>query len=352
MSDEIRRGLIVGKFWPPHIGHLQLIDHLRDQCDKIFIVVCSTKLQTPSGARRALWIQAVVPEAEIIVVEDFCAFHHPNPCFPRCTAAWARRVEELNIGRIAIVASSESYGPSFAKEFGARHVTIDRFEGKGISSTAIREDLSGRWHDLPRAVRSGLFRKIVVLGAESTGTTTLAMDLGRHLNSPVAAEAGRTISWVLFAEQNNMESIVWTDKDFWEIVDHQIALEHRALGEFADLTPSRYGPWLVCDTDSLATIAWWERYAQTPVGDLSQFAKVRLADLYVLTSPEGVGFDDSDPLRDGKDVRAGMHERFRQLVKDSGRPWVEVVGSPEERVKLVLTAIEKHEIAFPRWVHH
>jgi hypothetical protein len=113
-----------------------------------------------------------------------------------CTPKWAARTRELINVQITHVFTSEEYGDNFAAEIGATHVSID--EGRmsfPISGTEVRKDVSQHWLNLPRIVRQGLFRKIAVIGSESTGTTTLALDLAKDLGAPCAPEAGRTISW-------------------------------------------------------------------------------------------------------------------------------------------------------------
>ena len=62
--------------------------------------------------------------------------------------------------------------------------------------------------------------------------------------------------------------------------------------------------------------------------------------------------DDSDPLRDGAAIRQGMHERLRELVAASGRPFIEVRGAAADRVAQVVDALEQFERDTPRWVHH
>lgn len=52
--------------------------------------------------------------------------------------------------------------------------------GVRVSGTAVRADLVGRWGLLPVPVRLGLATRVVVVGAESTGTSTLAADLYDH----------------------------------------------------------------------------------------------------------------------------------------------------------------------------
>jgi len=351
VSRSRHKGLVVGKFWPPHQGHIRLIEQLSNECDQVFVVVCSTPSQIPNGETRAMWMQSCLPHAEVILVDDFCSPHYPKPCRRDCSPRWASRVQELGIGPISVVATAETYGPPFAEELGARLLYVDREAGTPLSSSMIRSDLRRMWTALPSPVREGLHRKVVVLGAESTGTTTLAQDLSSRIGCPVTAEAGRTMSWVLFAESNTMDGIIWTEQHFWRIVNAQITLEHQAVSRNIDESPSHLGPWLVCDTDTLATVAWWERYLSVSARTLEGFASSRLADLYLVTSPDGIEFDSSDPLRDGISVRTAMHRRFLDLVRASGRPWVELSGPREVRLAQAEHALEEFEARNPRWVH-
>ena len=349
----MRTGLAVGKFWPPHSGHSFLIECVAERCDRMVVVVCATPSQVPNGGERAIWLQALFPRAEVVVVDDACAAHHPDPCSETCSGVWAARIADLGVGTIDLVGTSESYGERFARLMGAEHLSVDPDRVRvRVSSTDVRRDLSGSWHQLPRVVKVGLTRRVVIVGAESTGTSTLARDLAEALESPCTAEAGRTVSWELFARAgNDMGNITWTEEIFWDIVNKQIALEQHAYEQAIRRVPGGLGPWIVCDTDTLATIAWWERYLGTESGSLQRFASVRPADLYLLTDPVGVQFDDADPLRDGAAIRSGMHERFARLLEASDRPWRLVSGSPTERLEIAVRAVEEHEGRHPRWVH-
>jgi len=48
------------------------------------------------------------------------------------------------------------------------------------SGTAVRQDLVPQWDMLSPAVRAGLAMRVVVVGAESAGTTTLSRELVPH----------------------------------------------------------------------------------------------------------------------------------------------------------------------------
>jgi HTH-type transcriptional repressor of NAD biosynthesis genes len=58
-------------------------------------------------------------------------------------------------------------------------------------------------------------------------------------------------------------------------------------------------------------------------------AEGRRADLYLLTGDE-IPFVQ-DGLRDGEDVRHGMHEAFARELEESGRAWALMRGTPEDR---------------------
>ena len=100
-------------------------------------------------------------------------------------------------------------------------------------------------------------RRVVVIGAESTGTTTLAEALTAHLGLPTVPEFGREWSQV---RPGGFEA-PWHTAEFDLIAREQARLEDDAAAR----TPV---PLLVCDTDVLATAVWHERYVghRSPVG--------------------------------------------------------------------------------------
>ena len=49
------RGLLIGKFLPPHQGHRQLIDFARSFCDQVTVLVCSLAAEPIPGDLRCAW---------------------------------------------------------------------------------------------------------------------------------------------------------------------------------------------------------------------------------------------------------------------------------------------------------
>jgi len=168
-------------------------------------------------------------------------------------------------------------------------------------------------------------RRIVVLGSESTGSTTLAQDLAEHLGVPWVPEFLREYADRKAADAGSIWDIRWTPEDFDAVADGQAALEAEALAGAADL--------VVCDNDLLAVAIWHRRYLDTPAPHL--LARVTPPDLYVLTTPDGVPFVQ-DGLRDGEHVRGPMTEWFRAALADQPAPWIEAVADRRARVDQVV----------------
>lgn len=176
--------------------------------------------------------------------------------------------------------------------------------------------------------------RVVLLGAESTGTTSLTGALADHLHVPCTYEFLRDICERKAADNGgSFFDVVWATEDFDEVADGQDALEDAVVAAH-DGTPDC----VVCDTDALATALWHRRYlGDAPTRFTARAAAARPL-LYVLTSPEGVAFEQ-DGWRDGEHVRAEMHEWFREALDGQDAPWIEVVGSPEARLARTVEAL-------------
>lgn len=173
---------------------------------------------------------------------------------------------------------------------------------------------------LAPCVLAWFVNRVCVLGAESTGTTTLCQDLAGHYGCDWVPEYGRQFC----AERSG--DIGWSTMDFEHIARRQLSDEAAAAREAAR-AGSRL---LVCDTDALATAVWHERYLATRSAAVERMAAGRSYALYILTGDD-IPFVQ-DGTRDGEHVRGWMTARFRQALAAQDTPWIEVRGSRAERV--------------------
>ena len=179
------RGVVIGKFYPPHRGHLHLIRAALAGADEVTVIVCERADQTLPGALRAAWLREMAPQARVIVVEDALPADDSR--------AWAAYTREVLGYAPDLVFTSETYGDDYARFLGARHVLVDlERRAVPVSATMIRRDPLAHGEHLEPCVRAHFVRRVCVLGAESSGTTTLARDLAAHYRTAWVQEFGRS----------------------------------------------------------------------------------------------------------------------------------------------------------------
>lgn len=342
---EFGHGLIVGKFYPPHVGHLELIEDAARRCERVSVVIAGNQREAIGLADRVRWVaweSARWPHVRVIGTVDEHRIDYEDPeVWNQHETVFRDAAAEIAPGvQVDVVFTGEDYGDELARRFDAAHVRHHR-ASDGPSGTRLRADLRGHWRDLIPAARIDLAARIIVVGAESTGTTTLAHDLGCALEAGFVAEYGRAWSAAKLAGARQaahqdgapapwMDSLAWASEEFNVIAARQTA----AIDDACLETPT-----VVADTDALATSIWHERYIGGPRAAALELARARRPDLYILTSPDGVRFDQ-DGLRDGEQFRNAMHERFIRELENSGVSWVLVSGSRDQRVSAAMAACE------------
>ncbi|MCB9063788.1 MAG: ATP-binding protein [Chitinophagales bacterium] len=169
-------------------------------------------------------------------------------------------------------------------------------------------------------------KKIVVIGPESTGKSTLSDAMANELKTVWVKEYARQyLEWL---------GKDYTEEDLIEIAKGQLASEDESVNAASE--------YLVCDTD-LHVIKVWSnaKYGRCDKWILEQIAE-RKYDLYLLTYID-VEWQD-DPLREHPkpEERSYFYNLYRDIVQNSGVPWVDVRGAHEERLKIAMDAIDEH----------
>lgn len=318
---KFAHGLVVGKFWPLHAGHSHLIDTALERCAHVTVQLLAHPKEDIPIETRAAWIREVHPRAHLVCAVDDTPVDFDDP------AIWdlhMRVIKGLLDRPVDAVFTSDEYGAELARRLEACWVQVDPGRREiAISGTAVRADPEAYWSLLHPTVRSFYVRRIVVTGAESTGTTTLAQRLAAHFGCPWVPEYGRVWS----ETRQGGVTAPWTTREFVEIAITQNAHEDEA----ARATPNR---WLVCDTDALATTLWHERYMGTQSSEVLAIAERQTPPFARILTGDEIPFVQ-DGLRDGEHIRNIMQAKFRQALASAqarGVPWIEVRGSIEERL--------------------
>jgi HTH-type transcriptional repressor of NAD biosynthesis genes len=309
------RGLVIGKFYPPHRGHKLLIDTALAQVDRLDVLVCVRSEQTISGDLRTRWLREMCPAACVRPIDD--------PGEDDNSEFWAQYTLRI-LGRAPdVVFSSEDYGEAYARFLGCRHVMVDR-ERKcaPISASEIRAAPFPHWEYLEPGVRAYFAKRISVVGAESTAKTTLAGDLARHYQTVWVPEYGREYCENLQAAGVDLWTYKWRSSEFAAIARKQQEMEDE-LARAANRI-------LICDTDVLATGIWHERYLEIRSPEVEAMVAARPHHLYLLTDCDLPFVQDG--LRDGETIRQWMTRRFEEVLTEQCLPWVKISGSGDQRL--------------------
>lgn len=300
-------GVIASKCLPLHRGHEHLINTARRQCQRVTVMVIWGEGQYPDGATRAAWVKKTFPDVTVKLVADI--FVDDND--PEDSRLWAVYTKEILEGdTFDVVFTSEPYGKWWADLMGVASVQVDtRRSLVPISGTKIREDPYLHWQYINNEAKLTYLRRVLVVGAESTGKTTLCTTLANRYGTFFVPEYGR-----LYVEQfPDFESLTSEQKRviFGHIVNRQPELE-RAIERDARL---------VCfyDTDLYTTGLWYEQWQPDRIGDRLHKTILQAAkendryDLVLLSSDSGTDWRDDGYRDQTNDVRESFTNRLSTM---------------------------------------
>lgn len=310
--------VVIGKFLPPHRGHQLLVDTALAASEQVAVIVCGKPTDPIPPELRGAWLRELHPAAHVKVIDDRYD-ENDSRVWAENTVRWLGRAPDA-------VFTSEAYGDRYAALMGAIHVSVDPPRQRvPVSGTAVRADPFAHWEHLDPVVRAWFAKRVCVLGAESTGTTTLARDLARCFGTVWVEEYGREYS----ARKQAAGERTWDTAEFSAIAREQARREDEAARQ-ADRI-------LICDTNAFATTLWHRRYVGGVNPALDAIARATRCDLYLLTGDE-IPFVQ-DGLRDGEHVRHEMHGWFVDALNRQPVPWRLLRGSPDERLRAARAAV-------------
>jgi len=174
-------------------------------------------------------------------------------------------------------------------------------------------------------------RKIVVIGPESTGKSSLCEQLALHFHTSWCPEYAREY---LLAHGNK-----YSFDDLLTIAKGQVELEDRSIQYFVkERTDSSM---LFIDTDQYVMKVWCEFvFDRCHQWILDQIVS-RKYDLYLLCSTDLPWVKDA--LREYPDLesRERLFHIYRDIMINQGTPWVEIRGDYDQRLKIAIEAVHK-----------
>lgn len=228
--------LVIGKCLPPHRGHLALVRFARTWASRVTVLVEQRPDEAVPVDTRARWLAEAVADPAVSVQPLYGDHPQRPPDDPAAVPGFWRYWQQLlhrQAGAVDAVVSGDDYGARLAQDLGAAWVPFDR-SVLPISATLVKADPWRQWDWLIAPAQHALLRRLVVVGAESTGKTTLAQHLARtaspatvaipeyaaHWLARVPTPAFHGKHWDMFAHGQEATRAVWAPHaDRWVVED-------------------------------------------------------------------------------------------------------------------------------------
>ncbi len=213
-----------------------MINFALTQCDFLTVLVCCSDKENISDAIRSTWIKNTLKNKKNLEVRTFNYLESELPNTSESSESVSKLWAEIfkkQFPDYSLLITSEEYGNFVSAFMNIKHIPFDMPRKLfPVSATAVRNNIFTNWNYLPNIVKPYFAIKVVILGTESTGKTSLTEKLTKHFNCSYVLEVGREI----IANSNSF--------NFNEL--HTVATEHAKRIDHSVIGNS---PLVILDTD-------------------------------------------------------------------------------------------------------
>ncbi|MRH43340.1 multifunctional transcriptional regulator/nicotinamide-nucleotide adenylyltransferase/ribosylnicotinamide kinase NadR [Aquibacillus halophilus] len=331
-------GFIGGKFLPLHLGHVYAIIYASAMVDELYIVLShskqrdkelcdDTKMNYVPDYIRLRWLSKLtkdMPHVKVIPIED----DYGNDDYD-----WREgsQLIKKKIGKpIDYVFSSEpSYKDIFAELYpDSKHILIDpNRKHVNISASKIRaEGIFHNWNFIPDIIKPYFVKRVVVVGTESCGKSTLVRNLAKIYNTAYVAEYGRTVY-----EELGCDGII-TEEDYQQIAYGHKMEEIKAIESANKL--------LFIDTEAIVTQFYSNLYNNEHQTVLDEIAKLQDYDLWIFLEPDVKWVHDGLRKHGTEVERLKNNNHLKTLLDKQNIQYKILKGNYEKRLKGAMELIE------------
>ncbi len=262
-QQEKNIGVVFGKFYPLHTGHIYLIQRACSQVDELHIILChdeprdkelfvnSSMSQQPTVSDRLRWLLQTFKYQKNIHIHLFD--EQGIEPYPHGWELWSEAMKaflkDKNIRPSYIYSGEVNDVERYKKYLGIETHLIDPERSfMNIRGHQIRQAPFKYWEYIPTEVKPFFVRKVAILGGESSGKSTLVNKLANIFNTTSAWEFGR--DYVFSHLGGDEMALQYSDYD-------KIALGHAQYIDFAVKYANKVA---FIDTDFITTQAFCKRY--------------------------------------------------------------------------------------------
>lgn len=332
MEKRYKHAVVIGKFMPLHKGHMHMIEQAALNSNVVTVLVCSLQSEPIPGILRFSWMKQEFPLLDVRHIwADLPQYPEEHEDF---WSIWCKVIRDNTSEDLDVIFSSEDYGDTLGDKLNISSVIVDKSRTHvPISGTKIRNDVYKNFKYLSDAAKPYHVRKVVILGPESCGKTTLAQRLSEEINCPWVPEYGR--EYVDNFEQKYLsQNQEFSTLDISHIAAGQMLAEEKAAKNSNSL--------IICDTDLITTQIWSEIYLGYCPDWIINESMNRKYDLYLVCPPNIPWVDDG--TREMSDRRIWHYNRILEELSKRKIDYEVVVPSDlEERVKYSLQSIKFYE---------
>jgi HTH-type transcriptional regulator, transcriptional repressor of NAD biosynthesis genes len=314
-------GLIIGKFYPMHNGHMDMIKFAADFMERMnqfnkndaeLYVLSYAKSTDKLLFERQHFMEVLMYQIWDIIGTTKLIVNDNLPDYPISEwdvwfwKTWKNELmSRLSSGdKYDFVFASEPYGAKLAETLGATFIPYDIDFKPAINARDIRENFIANAHHIDKSFMRFIKRKYCIMGPESSGKTTLVKSLSKRLNdNSFAIEWARP--FLDFAGTNLEDGSL--ERKFEIIKNAQAAYQYEKL-------ESSTGPFWIQESDLMTTKFWYEKMTgkELPNCHISYDANQH----YILIDPENIPFEP-DPQRYGGNERQASYQEMYAYLLDN-----------------------------------
>ncbi|MBS6672958.1 MAG: multifunctional transcriptional regulator/nicotinamide-nucleotide adenylyltransferase/ribosylnicotinamide kinase NadR [Haemophilus paraphrohaemolyticus] len=327
-TQDQRVGVIFGKFYPIHTGHINMVYEAFSKVDILHVIVCtdtgrdlqlfkeSKMKQMPTNEDRLRWVQQIFKyqQKQIFI-------HHLNedgiPSYPNGWESWAARVKELfsekNINPSIVFSSEIQDKAPYEKYLNLEVNLVDpERERFNVSATKIRSNPFQYWRFIPKEVRPFFVKTIAILGGESSGKSVLVSKLANVFNTTSAWEYGR--EFVFEQLGGDEQAMQYSDYP-------QMALGHKRYVDYAMKHAHKVA---FIDTDYITTQAFCIQYEGRAHPFLDSMIKEYPFDVTILLNNNTKWIDDGLRSLGSLKQRQRFQALLKKLLEKHHIPYIEI----------------------------